>query len=62
MVNKAKDKEKVRGYTQYLIGKKMPGSTRLFTDEEIESHSLNIQNPQVLRILSKWCEELEHKF
>lgn len=35
---------------------------RLFTTEEIASHNIKIENPQTLRILMKWCEELERKF
>ena len=53
---KSSYEEKVRQYTHYKIGKKMPESTRLFSEDEITSHRLKIENPQTLRILTKWCE------
>jgi hypothetical protein len=54
--------EKVKQYTHYKINKKLPESTRLFTEGEISSHRLKIESPQILRILTKWCSELEKKF
>ncbi len=55
---KEKYRSKVQEYTSYKIGRKLPDSTRPFTEEEISSHNLKIENPQILRILTKWCDEL----
>lgn len=56
---KEKDKERYRAkvseYTNYKIGRKLPESTRLFTEEEILSHNIKIESPQILRLLTKWC-------
>jgi hypothetical protein len=53
---KEKYKEKVQAYSSYRVGRKLPESTRQFSNEEIASHNIKIENPQVLRILMKWCE------
>jgi len=56
LTNKAKYRQKVQAYTHSKIGKKLPDSTSHFTDEEIAAHNLTIENPQVNRFISKWCE------
>jgi hypothetical protein len=56
LVNKAQYRDKVKSYTSYSIGKKLPESTRPFTDDEVASHNISVENPQVLRLISKWCE------
>lgn len=54
--------EKVKEYTKYLIGRKLPESVSEFTEEEIRAGDLKIPNTQILRILTKWCHELEKYF
>lgn len=48
--------QKVKEYTSYLIGRKISENTGLYTEEQIQSQSLKIKNPAILRILTKWCE------
>jgi len=54
--------EKVKQYTSYLIGRKIPESFTKYTDDEIKSKNMIIKSPEVLRILTKWCEELMRPF
>ena len=60
--HKEKYEEKVKGYTNYLIGRKISENTVPYTEEEIKSKNLIIKSPAILRILTKWCEELWEKF
>lgn len=55
---KEKYKAKVKEYTHYLIGRKIPENTRTFTEAEIENGHIAIKSPTILRILTKWCAEL----
>jgi hypothetical protein len=55
-------KQKVKAYTSFLIGRKISQNTEPFTDDQINSKSITIENPAILRILTKWCEELWEKF
>lgn len=59
---KEKYKEKVKAYTNYLIGRKVSENVDLFNEGEIENEHLVVKHPSILRILTKWCEELESKF
>jgi len=54
--DKTKYRKKVEEYTDYKIGRKLPDSTNLFSEEDIASHNIKIENPQILRLMSKWCE------
>ena len=40
---------------EYQIGAKIPDTTPLYTEEELTEPGLPVKNPQILRILSKWC-------
>ena len=51
--------EKVQQYTKFEIGRKMSKNTGLFSEREIEEGEINIKNTTIMRILIKWCEELE---
>jgi hypothetical protein len=53
---------RVKEYTSYAIGRKISKNTPAFSEEEIKSGHLNIKNSAILRILTKWCEELLSKF
>lgn len=55
-VSQEKYASAVKEYTSYAIGRKISKNTLLYTEEEIESGHLNIKNPAILRILTKWCE------
>ena len=57
-----KYKEKVKEYTEFLIGRKISENTPQYTEEEIENKNMKIKSPAILRILTKWCEELWVKF
>lgn len=52
----------MRSYTHSLIGRKVSENVELFTAKEIDSSTLVIKHPAMLRILTKWCEELWNKF
>ena len=43
---------------EYLIGRKIPEGAYLYTDEELLLPGLEIKNPEILRVMMKWCEEL----
>jgi hypothetical protein len=45
-----------------MIGRKISENTPLYTEEEIKSGYLSIKSPAILRILTKWCDELWAKF
>ena len=57
-----KYKEKVQEYTHYDIGRKIPETVVCFTEDEIKRGHLTIKYPEILRIMTKWCEELWNKF
>ena len=50
--------KKVKKYTSFLIGRKISQNTELFTEEQINSKIITIKSPTILRIMTKWCEEL----
>ena len=54
--------EKVKEFTAYQIGRKLSKNTKTFSKEEIEEGKLEINDSALLRILTKWCEELEGVF
>ena len=54
--------EKVKEYTSSQIGRKLSKNLRKFTKEEIELGKIEIDDSALLRILTKWCEELEGVF
>ena len=54
--------ERVQNYTKYEIGRKVSKNTESFSRKEIEEGMFNTRNAKVMRILIKWCEELEMKF
>jgi hypothetical protein len=61
MKKKAADEvyeQKVKTYTSFLIGRKISQNTDFFTEEQINSKIITIKSPAILRILTKWCEEL----
>lgn len=51
-------KEKVMKYTHFLIGQKISPNTELYSDKEIETEIFDVRNSSILRILTKWTEEL----
>lgn len=62
LAEKEKYKEKVKAYTSYLIGRKVSENVDLFKEGDIENEHLVVKHSSILRILTKWCEELESKF
>ena len=61
MVNE-KYEAQVREYTHYAIGRKISKNVETYTEEEINSGHLTIKSPAILRILTKWTDELWDKF
>jgi uncharacterized protein (UPF0128 family) len=55
---KEKYKSKVKEYTHYLIGRKIPEDTPTYSQIEVDSGNISIKSPTILRILTKWCGEL----
>ena len=53
---------KVKGYTSWSIGRKIPENVAQYSDTEIASKHMVIKCPAILRILTKWCDELWGKF
>lgn len=45
----------------YLISHKIPPGTPLFTEQEVEGGNFKVHDSSVLRILTKWAEELREK-
>ena len=54
--------EKVKEFTFFQIGRKLSKNTKKFNKEEIEEGKLEINDSALLRILTKWCEELKSVF
>ena len=44
----------MKGYTKYLIGRKIPKNTLPYTDEEIDDGIFFVKSNAVLRIITKW--------
>lgn len=53
---KEKYKARVKEYTHYLIGRKIPEAIENFTEKEIANGNVSMKSPAILRILTKWCE------
>ena len=59
---KERYRNRVKEYTHYAIGRKVPESYQPYSNKDIEATNLAIRSPAVLRILTKWSEELRNKF
>jgi hypothetical protein len=57
-----KYREKVKSYTSYLVGRKIPKNTLLYTEEEIADGVFFVKSHAVLRIVTKWVEDLKKYF
>lgn len=57
-----KYRQQVREYSHFLIGRKVSANAGLFSEREIASKNMKIRSPSILRMLTKWCEELRSKF
>lgn len=55
-------REKVKSYTTVLIGSKIPGTVKTFSQEEIASGIIKVEHNAVARVIDKWAEELGSKF
>ncbi len=51
-------REKVKAYSSYAIGRKIPKNTPKYTDMEIQYGVFFVKAPSILRIITKWVEEL----
>ena len=54
--------EKVKEYSKHLIGQKLSKNIQPFSKRQIEEGELEVSNSALMRILTKWCEELETNF
>ena len=54
--------ELVKSYTYYAINTKISKNVPKYTEDEIRHNNIKIKSSAVLRILVKWCSELEEKF
>lgn len=54
-------KEIVKKYTSYKIGQKLDPNTELYTDNEIAEGIFKVKSTAVLRVITKWIEELSSK-
>ena len=49
-------KSKVKNYSSYAIGRKIPKNTPKYTDQEIQYGVFFVKAPSILRIITKWVE------
>ena len=54
--------EKVKEYSKYLIGQKLSKNIEPFSSKQIQEGDIEVGNAALMRILTKWCEELEDNF
>ena len=54
----AQYKSKVKSYSSYAIGRKIPKNTPEYTNLEIQYGVFFVKSPSILRIITKWVEEL----
>ncbi len=54
-------KEIVKKYTSFKIGQKLDSNTELYTDNEIAEGIFKVKSTAVLRVITKWIEELSSK-
>jgi hypothetical protein len=54
----AQYREKVKAYSSYAIGRKIPKNTPKYTDFDIQCGVFFVKAPSILRIITKWVEEL----
>ena len=52
----------MKEYSKYLIGQKLSKNIQPFSKKQIEEGELEVSNSALMRILTKWCEELEKNF
>lgn len=51
--------EKVKAYTKFVIGRKINKNTPRYTNPEIENGIFFVKSTSILRIITKWVEELD---
>ena len=49
---------KVKSYSNFEFGAKLPESIKQFTEKEIAEGNININSPELIRLVCKWCSEL----
>ena len=54
--------EKVRAYSKYETDRKLSRNIEPFTEREIQEGNLDFKNPALMRIVVKWCQELEKNY
>lgn len=51
--------EKVKTYTKFVIGRKINKNTPKYTKPEIENGVFFVKSASILRLLTKWVEQLD---
>lgn len=59
---KSQRAEKVRGYSKYETDRKLTKNIEPFTKKEIQEGNLDFKHPALMRIVVKWCQELENNY
>lgn len=54
-------RDKVKKYTSFKIGAKINPNTETYKEHEISQGSFVVKSTAILRVLTKWTEELEKK-
>ena len=54
--------EKVKSYSKYLIGRKLSKNIQSFSSVQVEEGNIISDNSALMRILTKWCQELDVNF
>ena len=52
----------VKGKHSFALGQKIPASVKLFNKQEVENKLFTAKHSSILRILTKWAENLEEIF
>ncbi len=52
----------MQSYTSYLIGQKLGDGNAPFSEYDIKSGTFKLNSSAMMRVLTKWCEELEDCF
>jgi hypothetical protein len=52
----------VKEYTKFFINRKISPNTPKFSDQEIKEGNLRLKNSALMRVVTKWCEELRKNF
>ena len=49
-------------YTKYYISRKLPVDLEMFSEQEIDNGDWKFKKSSLMRVVTKWCDELRHNF